>query len=316
MSKKVVLGAGPVGLVAAHLLRADACLGEKPGGGGAVRGVAPTYLWRTPSTERLLTELGLDWAPRVARFGWLLPGGRVADEANAADRAEYYRRSRGNWTQAFVEMSRVPESVASSGKRGFIETFDVTVDDLVRELLGRVEVFPAVVREVTRSGASEALVESSETARVFRADTVVNTLPAPVWDAVAPTLAEPYGRRRWEAGPKCWVVGGAWDSRLVGERGEREFLYCADPEVPFDRVTILRSEEPERRFSYEFNSEAPPEGFLDAVCGALAAAGRFQITGETRQMVEWGGLILHVGRLARWDHSIRLHDVTEEIYGL
>jgi hypothetical protein len=92
VSESIVLGAGPVGLVAAYLLDVE-CVGEEPGG-SSLRRYAPTYLWRTEATEQLLLDLDVPFEPTIERFGYLGDEGPKGDFTEE-ERIEYYRRSRG-----------------------------------------------------------------------------------------------------------------------------------------------------------------------------------------------------------------------------
>jgi len=318
MNRTVVLGAGPVGLVAAAILRADLVIGDNVGGDSRLRELAPTYLWRTPATERLLKEVGGGgFRPRTVRFGWIAPGGEVVDRVPEELRAYYYRRSRG--LKGLKTL--VPDSAASSGRSGGIETFDVSVDELVRRLEARVTIVPGRVLEVTSSGAVEAFLRVQGLEEPVRATRVINTLPAPIWDSLTPEFTNTQGfrdRREYSAGWKTWVVGKPFNVGIAKERrrGVREVLYNVEPALLFDRVKFLCGP-PARGCVYEFNSIDAPLGFCEAVEAVhVGPSARVQVLGDSREAEEWGGLVRHVGRMARWDHAIRIHDVAEELYAI
>lgn len=310
---RVVLGAGPVGLVAAYVLEADVCVGEELGG-SRLRRFAPTFLWRTEATEQLLADLDLFWTGRTVRFGYLGDGGPKEDFSEA-ERLEYYRRSRALEPGAPVE---VPDSAMSSGMRGEIPTFDLSIDDLVRALLDRVEVKRGVatvleiedradggrriprVRVALRGGAE------------LRARALVNTIPAPAFDALCRHEGGSFRKtpRRWDAGLKTFVRLPLELCGPVLNEAARElaFAYVVSSDrlrFPYDRVNF-----PPGEAVLEFNGDAPAElpGELERL------SGRLQIRGAVRDPVEFGGAVWHVGRLARWSHAVRIHDVVEELY--
>lgn len=313
----VVLGAGPIGLVAAHLLEADVVVADRVGGSG-IRRFAPTFLWRTRATERLLAELEIPANPRVVRFGYLDENG-VRATFEGSDLLEYYRRSRGIDPGEPVD---VPGSAMSSGSSGAIETFDVSVDDLVAALLRRVEVTVGAVNvvEITRSdGRMVPKVRVAvENGREFWTRQLVNTLPAPVFDSVV-THRDVYfraARREWPVVEKTFVRVPF--EAVVGElRRARDelglaYVYVVSPDrdlFAYDRVTFL-----DDVAVLEFNRpESVPVGAEWE--GFERFSARLQIRGASRDPVEYAGTVWHVGRLARWSHSIRIHDVVEELYG-
>lgn len=293
---RVVLGAGPVGLVAAYVLSTDCVVGTVPGGGG-VRTWAPTFVWRNDAMERLLRSLGAPTTTREVRVGYLGPTG-IKLVASASEREEYYRRSRG--IPADVDV-KLPSSAMSSGRRTF-EAFDLSMDALTNALLCAVRV---VEKTVVRIGARDrTAVAFFEDGSVLETEEMINTLPAPVFDRLAGRLG-----RTWEAGKKVFVRGvdrfGLDRARMEG----LSYLYVTDPDLEFDRVNLLDD------VVYEFNDREPTPAFLETVEGEVVTRGRFQIRGEPRKRRDDKiPEIKHVGRLARWDHRIRVHDVAEECY--
>jgi hypothetical protein len=311
VSESIVLGAGPVGLVAAYLLDVE-CVGEEPGG-SSLRRYAPTYLWRTEATEQLLLDLDVPFEPTIERFGYLGDEGPKGDFTEE-ERIEYYRRSRGLAAGAPVE---VPRSAMSSGAAGEIETFDVSVDELVEALLARVEVVKAraIALEVEDDGKGRRVPRihvSLSNGRELLTRELVNTLPAPVFDDLVVYRGGSFRATpgTWEAGEKTFVrapleVCGDVLSRARNEFGFR-YVYVVSADrirFPYDRVNFVGADA-----ILEFNGEAYPD------VGEVVASGPFQVKGESRDPVEYGGAVRHLGRLARWSHSIRIHDVVGELY--
>jgi hypothetical protein len=311
----VVLGAGPVGLLAAYLLDADACVGEVPGGAADLRRFAPTFLWRTEATEQLLADLDLFWTGRTVRVGYLDEAG-VRDDFVDADRLEYVRRSRGLPPGAPVE---VPPSAMSSGRGGELQTFDLSVDDVVRALLGRVSVTQGVVTAVEfleREGARRvprARIALRGGAELWT-QRVVSTIPAPALDALTRYEGGFFRKTpgRWEAGRKTFVrapvnvCGPVLEAAAV----EYAYVYVVSPDrvtFPYDRVTFPGGGVAVLEFNAE-DEPGPVEGELER------CSGRLQVRGQVRDAVEFGGALWSVGRLARWSHAVRLHDVVAELY--
>lgn len=313
--KIVVFGAGPVGLAVASILRADCVIGEKLGGswrGGinCLRNLVPTYLWRTPRVCDWLKSLDVDFEPSTVKFGWLMYGG-VSSEPSGQDLRAYYYRSRD---ATFV--SGIPDHVASSGKLGELEICDFDFDDFVLNIVKRTEFVIGKITSVDIGDSDSNIVINTSTSKnPIIADVVVNTLPAPTWDALLKRNGIPLKLGNWNVGWKCFVRGEAWDHRLEDEyaRGEerRKFLYVSDPYVPFDRVKIRESDVENDRFAYEFNRITVPRGFERHVNGEFLFAERLQIKSSSRDELDWGGRVYHLGRMARWDPSIRIHDVVE-----
>lgn len=296
----LVLGAGPVGLLCAHLLRAP-CLGEAIGGGAALRRLAPSVLWDSPALTGLLGDLGLPVDREEVRFGFWGPRG-VTRDVTSGERAEYLRRSGRDPASA-------PASAVSSGASGSVLALRCSVDALCQCLAGRVEVQVGTVSRVLPDPAA-GRVRVLATCGELGADRVVNTLPAPTFDRLLDGAGGP--PRTWDVGSKWFVdAHGAWADPLREARDAGlRWLYVTDPRIPFDRVTIRGD-----GCSYEFNSE-PPTWFPDAVFGGTVTGPLpLQVRGEPRAAAEFGGLVRHAGRMARWDHRIRLHNVLEELLG-
>lgn len=313
--KIVVLGAGPVGLAVASILHADCIVGEKLGGswrGGrnCLRNLAPTYLWRTPCVCDWLKSFGVDFEPSTVKFGWLVHGGLFSAPSDR-DLLAYYYRSRD---ATFV--SGIPDHVASSGKLGELEICDFDFDDFVLNIVKRTEFVIGKITSVDVGDSdSNILIEVSTSKNPIFANVVVNTLPALTWDKLLKRNGIPLKWRNWNVGWKCFVRGEAWDIRLEKEyakgRERRKYFYVSDQHVPFDRVKLRESDAVNDRFVYEFNRITVPQGFEREVNGEVLFSKRLQVKGRSRDELEWGGRVYHLGRMARWDPSIRIHDVVE-----
>lgn len=327
--RTVVLGGGPVGLLAAYLMRADICLARDPGGDARLRALAPTYLWRTEATQRLLADLGILAVERTVLFGYLSEAGASLD-VDDRGRAEYYRRSRSLPAGAEVV---VPDSAMSSGRAGAIDTYDLSVDDVVNALLMRVSVHRCAVlgvqiveREQGRLRPKvRVAVDGTESylasgPQHINASNLVNTLPAPVYDGLVIPFDGSRDRpavRTWEAYAKAFVKlplsACPADLRLAYRSMDLAYLYVVSEDRrrhPYDRVAFRGDDA-----VLEFNAETMDE-VLELACGfgEPVASGRWQVRGAARDPVEHAGTVRHIGRLARWSHAVRLHDVVEEVY--
>ena len=113
-------------------------------------------------------------------------------------------------------------------------------------------------------------------------------------------------RARWPAGTKVFVEGDPLPD-LVRACGRFAYIYVTRTDLPFDRATLR----PDGRCVYEFNDCRPLPGFLLEVSGREVLSARVQVRGPSRPEYHDGAR--HVGRLARWDHALRLHDVVERL---
>lgn len=309
----VVLGAGPTGLIAAYLLEADAVVSERVGG-TSLRRFAPIYLRRTTATEVFLDELGIPADARVARIGFLGDDGATT-EVDADGRVEYVRRSLGMDPGAPLE---VPNSLVLETE---IETFDVSVDDLVAALLHHVKptVGKVLVVEITRTdGRMIPKVRIAvDDGRELWTRQLVNTLPAPVFDGVrrqddsfnrAAVREYPATETTFVRVPIAAVSG---ELRRARDELELECLRVTSPDrvrYAYDRVTFLGD-----AAVLEFNrrESVPTGGTWDAL---ERFSGRVSPGGPSREPVEHAGTVWHIGRLARWSGAIMIHDVIEDLY--
>lgn len=315
----IVLGAGPVGLVSAYVLDAEICVGKRVGGGD-LRRWAPTFLWRTEATERLLVDLDVPYDEQTVRFGYLGDDGPNVD-FTPEERIEYYRRSRGLSAGAPIE---VPRSVMSSGSRGEIATFDVSIDDLVKVLLDRVEVLDRrislvdVIEDAGQRRVPLVRVELSGE-RELRTRRIVNTLPAPVFDRLLRHEGAFFRNvnRTWRAGIKTFVrasIDVCGDTlRKARDAFDFAFVYVVSGDrtrFPFDRVNFVDGDA-----ILEFNVGDGRETDYDVPksLGEIVLSAPRQVKGQSRDPIEFGGAVRHVGRFARWSHAIRLHDVVREL---
>lgn len=294
--RTVVLGGGPVGLLAAHLLGAEACVSEVDAG-PRLGAVAPHHLWRTPATEALLRDLGLATDPLDLRFGWLTDEG-LRGTARDYDLAVYAARSRGN----------PGRRVASDGLPGVVRTFQTPLDSVLEALALRVRVIPGRVLRLMGTGDGATHLSLAGSTAVVLTERVVNTIPAPAFDRLL-GFDRARAEARWPVGVKVFVAGEPLPEVMAARAAGLAYAYVTRVDLPFDRVTI-----PERgSVVYEFNDCAPLPAFLRSVRGRVVLEARLQVRGEPRPEFDEG--VRHVGRMARWDHSLRLHDVVEALAG-
>jgi hypothetical protein len=309
----LVLGAGPTGLVAAYLLDATFAVGERVGGSELWR-YAPVVLRRNAETEELLADLDLPYRTRVARVGFVGDDG-VRDSAGALDRLEYFRRTRGVEPSSPVAVPRnfLPEHE--------VPTFDLSVAELVQALLRFVDVVPARIRGIAIEG--DDLGRKIPRVRVVYGETellsrrVVNTLPAPEFDRLL------LGRdklKHFRPTPNEWRVGRKSFHRVAlgsvaevvrdaAAKYDHLYVVALDRErYPYDRVNFVRE-------SGEHLAVLETNGVINhawATHGTLT--GDFLPLGTSRDPVEFGGAVRHLGRLARWRADVRIHDVVKELY--
>lgn len=291
----LVLGLGPVGLLTSYIKKVP-CVGEQLGGDARLRRLVPTVIWYSPATSGILQELELSQEVEEVRFGFWGPRG-ITQDVTPTERAEYLRRS---GRDPAAELT----SAISSGASGSLLGYKVTVEELCAALGARCDVRVGKVSGILPD-LLEGRVRVQATCGELLPDLLINTLPAPVFDKL---LRGEFTTRPWCAGSKWFIEGLSWSALLREARDSGlRWLYVSDPCVPFDRVTIRP-----HGFSYEFNSQ-PPTWFWDDVVGEVVGPLPLQVLGDPRAAIEFGGLVRHVGRMARWDHRIRIHNVVDEV---
>lgn len=296
--RSVVLGGGPVGLLASHLLGATAVVSESEVGGPGIRDLAPFYLWRTPATEALLRDLDLPTDPLDVPFGWLTDDGlrRVPRDY---DLAVYAARSRGN----------PGRRAASDGLPGVVRTFRTPLATVLDALTARSRVVRGRALRLAGTGDGTSFLSLAGETSAILAERVINTLPAPAFDRLL-GFGRERAEARWSAGTKVFAEGDPLPEVAVAREAGLAYVYVTRVDLPFDRATI-----PARGpVVYEFNDCAPLPRFLRAVRGRVVLEARVQVRGTPRPEFDEG--VRHVGRMARWDHSIRLHDVVDALAGV
>ena len=311
----VILGSGPVGLITNFIVGSDCVIGEHSEGNKTLRSIAPMFLWRTSYTERFLNELGISYSPRAIKFGWILPNKKVSIYPELKDRRSYYYRSRGIIRIGKDSDKDMPSSVASSGKIGVIETFNVALDSVVEELSKVTPVLRGKIMAIEWDGEKFFIEVDNFKSRIVT-DRIINTLPLNVWNNLLKNVDRTLYHQVCISARKTWVVGAAYDPIILEyiRHKQYKYLYCADPSIPFDRVTVNNINK--NSFNYEFNGDKNEEisNFVNKIDGSVFLSGDYQIVTGGGEKLQFNDSVLHVGRMARWDHSIRLHNVIEELY--
>ncbi len=284
---RLVLGAGPAGLLASCVLGRVPCLGARVGLSPGAK-VAPSYLWHSEGIASLLRSLGGMFRhvePRVIRFGYVDRSG-LRDSVTEAERVEYYARSRG------LRASEVaPASVMSGGLPGELIGYQAEVLSYLCRHLRRV--VPVTTCEVLAVDADTGLVRT--TAEDFSAELIVNTLPADV-----------FGKLCEQATPAPHLFLRREHLRVPRLPEELEGFLNS----PFEYVYGLGAD---RRFlrATKIGLGVVLEAQTWTDLGKVLAVSRTPIGKPGPRTT---GRVVHLGRFARWDHGLRLHDVVDEAY--
>lgn len=306
--RTLILGSGISSLVYLFYHKdAFALAGEQVGGLFAkAQDLGPQYVWKTPSTTKLLTDMGYidpvgknsSAATRVIKIGYLWEG-RVSrlEDLSASERAEIQRlyalKTRGIEPKA---------SFMSDGKSEF-ETYSIPVGDLVSELLKRVS-----LRLVPRSAKSVDMYYKrvlDGNGEIWEYDKLVSTVPAPV---LLKLIGKESEDSRLKAFDKVYEKG---DSRHVFEddmegRGYA-YVYVPGDDYAFHRVRHAGGGKVVREYTLVRGQEAGSAGVEVVVQKKGQIVSGHEIIESLPNSVEC------YGRYAQWRHGIRLEDVLEEI---
>lgn len=314
--KTIVLGSG-ISALAYLFYHSDAfaLAGDQVGGlFASAKNLGPQYVWKTPSTTRFLTDMGYidpsgkapSAATRVIRTGYWWRGkiNRVED-LNDSDLLEirrlYSLKTRGTEPR---------DSHMSDGKSSF-EIYDVPVDELVADLLKRVEMRLVYVRATSVDMVNRSVYAHGHETE-YHYDKLVSTVPAPILlklvsnEALAEKLKAFH--KVYERGEETTEVEEQLSIHNRGFADEMiEYVYVPDSHYDFHRVRCVGENEFVRE--YTLKNDAHVANFPKT---ALIQK-RGQIIGGHEILKQLPSSIKPLGRYAEWRHGIRLEDVLEAI---
>lgn len=279
---KIVLGSGPIGLICAYFEKADVVIGERIGVSKLAQ-FAPYYIWYTPSVLEFYKDLGLSSEVRVIKIGLLDKYFRNIP-FNLTNRLNYFKQTRGN--DYFVN------SCMSDGKKEFL-VMKVGIEELCDRLIEKLG--KRIVKNEIRK----------EEMNKYSYRNIINTLPADIFRDIF--KCENCDRKYFYI-DKFFKIS-KMNTHLSYIKKLDKFDYCYILDKEYNRVTFIN--EDDENCVYEYNNKV----IIDNDSKIYRTK---QVIGNIKELdkngYDWHH-IKHVGRMATWNHSIRIHNVIDDYKG-
>lgn len=309
--KTLVLGSGISAL--AYLLydeSAFALAGDQVGGLFKMAAdLGPQLIWKTESTSKLLSDLGVkNMGYRVVKVGYYYAGKLWSEEELDPEVMKLIRRE-----YSFKTRGTEPRGSHMSSGKGSFEVFDLPVQELVSMLMDRVSL--RLIREkALKVDLYERRIETS--GRTYHYDDLVSTVPAPV---LLKLTGNEHLVGTLTAYDKVYqkVTGDTEDHFFVFEREALsrgfEYVYCPDEGAPFHRTRIIPGDgfDGLEGVVREYTLTPALRGGGSTPEGILQKGGQIVGGGEVLRSLPPSVRLL--GRYASWKHEVRLEHVLDEI---
>jgi len=293
-NETIILGGGVSGAICAYYIDKSILITESLGGQIEAKfPMGPRYLHKKIEIHNLLKELNLSLDTKSIKVGYYI-NGEYIDKINDKLKAEYYSKSRG-----LTSINKYPDSVLSDGLNNF-EVFSIDMKDFYRAIISRISHNRIINKKIEKIDIFNKVLFSNN--EFFKYRKLINTIPKDVFLSMCGNF---YIGKFFNPITYLFVKS---DFDLLG------YDYVYFPEMStskFHRITkienglvfdfagvLLRSEvlyEAEKFMGTKFEISEMSKNM------------RAQIIGnDTTSDFEH---IVHIGRFAELDHSIKVEDV-------
>ncbi len=287
--KTLVLGSGITALAYLYYDReAFALAGDQVGGLFKQQVMGPQYVWATPSTRKLLNELGLERRVRHLSIGYSLGGNIYQASDITADRMDEIRKQYAMKTRGIT-----PAASHMSSGNGAPEIFSISVGQLVDTLLDRVRLrlIPCSATGVYMYGRQVYVKDEA-----FEYDRLVSTIPAPIFLGLT---------RNGDQAKLLLARDKAYEKHEVGGVLGYDYVYYPEEE-PWHRISVMGGVGEVTSVIREYTllpGQDAPEGSRRHRAG--------QIVGGREVLLSLPSSVELLGRYAEWRHDRRLENVLD-----
>jgi len=290
-SRKYVLGGGLSGLIFAAYNSEYKVI--SPNIGGQYSDMAQLmFAHANPPTKRLLDDLNIYYEV-VTKRTLYVKGGEVVDDLAPADKLALIRKKLDDplHEPRDLNLNAVDDS--------FITTYEFNFKQLIEQLSKELEIIPDAAIRI-----SDTTITTSKTSYAY--DTLVSTVPADVFWKLR-RLPEP---RELKYSATTFAVSNVAPPGF--DIDNAAILYFIDSEVPYVRVSH-KDNLPE--FLYEFPGAKRRDDCAQALPGGAASLLKYWINPRSVIRTELNNVpprnTLFCGRLAQWDHRVKIGNVIE-----
>jgi len=276
-----ILGGGLVGLVTAYYNPSYTVIDElksRPNGFPC----GPEYLWHTPDVVDLLDDLKLDY--NVKKI--IIKYGNGSDD-DTLNKSIYYSKSRCS------PVVIPPSHKAVCEGKGEIDIVDVNFTTLRLELLKHVNVIEGRAHHIMYTNF---MIDHSR----YEYDKLISTIPAPIF-------FKDYVQGQYD---RKFLYTSKIFQRVFTTINNADVIYICDPSLNISRITKVNDE----TVVYEYNvTEDQYERVMELTKNNMNIQGRRIAQVISSEPVKDIDNVKFVGRYARWEHGIKMHDVIKEV---
>ncbi len=328
MMENFIVGGGLAGLIYAYYNKDFKILTDRIGGQSTTGfELGPRLIQKHEMTTKLLADLGFKnfikyhdynmmrhakpMIENVAGIGYYEQG-NISDNASDDFRLKYYIKSRC-LTGDTIE---VPETVMSENKIS-IDYYEIThakLAGLLAEKLKKEQrIFLGKVQQVHIDDKLINFTPNDGDTKTLGFNKIVNTAPFPFFFKMCNPLAELNDGFEFE--PKYFIVADKHDFWQYMGRTDHDYVYFADDDIPWHRITMGKTEcIIECTGEEQYSKFAEKYKKYDWHCEHLKVGQIKQSYDSLNITTENGTGPQHVrmlGRYAQWNHEIKTQQVVE-----
>lgn len=291
----IVLGAGLTGLIAGYITGYPV-LGREIGGQlNSPFPLGPRILERTPETEWLLANLGIQSNPKTFKVGYY-DHGRLTDDPPVGFRETYYKKTRKDGT--------VTEDCMSGNKKHIVG-WDIAEIKLIDLLKSRVNLIPEIATKIdTKLG--NILLSDGKSCIVY--DNCINTIPANIFCRLADI-------NLYEFRAHTTIFALVKPISNIAMDNPYKYIYFAEEEYPFHRLTKLDDRHAVLEFredrwrKYDGHDIETSIGYFEVL--DIIEHANCQIIDDLDLKGLWP--IKFIGRYAQWKHGVKVEHTIREL---